>query len=568
MYKKLSSAIYIIFLFTLSLFLWQCNGNQGTAPDYKTVKTAEKKLLLLEGETRTMKDSMSLGRFMDIYSRVHQIYEQIPDTSRVKAGVRAFFVRYLRKLGGYHEAIREARKALVCSEKARVSDPYLYRMDLYGTLAGLYTSLNYDDSALAIYQLAIQDELKDTIPYRISSPLNNAGVYYFQKGSLDTAMSYFLIADSILRKYPVNYLKWQNLQGSIRSNIASVFLERGEYEKAGDIFKKNLQHYKKIKAHIRWVNAGIALANTQIELGDYAEAASLLDMTWQGLDTLQLRTKPIMKYWMKVKSRYLEMIGEKDKALQLIKEILEITNKENTEQESRFTTISEFLANYSSERFEESLLRVREEKAHEAARLRLQIWIVILLAIGLVVIASGLLIYYRQRNRLHESERKLTLGKLYKQENEKKLLDLQLEYKKKDLSDMALKLSLRQEWSTELYQRFLTVTSYKGSKRSREFSRLKLEILGQANIDKELSVISNNIESLNREFYVKLKSKFPNLSKTELKLCGYIKLNMSNLQIAQAQNVEPSSIKVSRYRLKKKMGLTSDQNLEHFIQSL
>jgi DNA-binding CsgD family transcriptional regulator len=76
------------------------------------------------------------------------------------------------------------------------------------------------------------------------------------------------------------------------------------------------------------------------------------------------------------------------------------------------------------------------------------------------------------------------------------------------------------------------------------------------------------VENLSSAFYEKLHRQYPGLSKTDIKICSYIRLNLSNAQIAQLQNIEPSSLKVSRHRLRKKLNLGPDDDLDAFLGAL
>lgn len=70
------------------------------------------------------------------------------------------------------------------------------------------------------------------------------------------------------------------------------------------------------------------------------------------------------------------------------------------------------------------------------------------------------------------------------------------------------------------------------------------------------------------EFTVNLNQQIPNFYPAELRLSVLIKVGLSNSQIAGTLGISPGSVAKSKYRLKQKLGLDSNQNLETFIQSL
>jgi len=119
-----------------------------------------------------------------------------------------------------------------------------------------------------------------------------------------------------------------------------------------------------------------------------------------------------------------------------------------------------------------------------------------------------------------------------------------------------------------LNQHLQIIESSKGSKRSREFMKLKDNVRDQLYVSKQTDLLRENIDALSTEYYEKLREEFPSLTKTEIKLCSFIRLKLSIAQIAHLQHIDTSSVVVGRYRLKKKLGLDTDENLDKFLQSI
>ena len=75
----------------------------------------------------------------------------------------------------------------------------------------------------------------------------------------------------------------------------------------------------------------------------------------------------------------------------------------------------------------------------------------------------------------------------------------------------------------------------------------------------------NNADS---EFLKRLKSLHPNLSPNDLKLCAYLRLNLSSKEIAPLFNISVRSVEIKRYRLRKKIDLPHENNLVDYILKL
>ncbi|MFB9271263.1 MULTISPECIES: helix-turn-helix and ligand-binding sensor domain-containing protein [Flavobacteriaceae] len=72
----------------------------------------------------------------------------------------------------------------------------------------------------------------------------------------------------------------------------------------------------------------------------------------------------------------------------------------------------------------------------------------------------------------------------------------------------------------------------------------------------------NNADS---DFLKKIKTVHPNLTPNDLRLCAYLRLNLSSKEIAPLLNISPRSVEIKRYRLRKKMELDHEKSLVEYI---
>ncbi|WP_449399213.1 helix-turn-helix transcriptional regulator [Chryseobacterium wanjuense] len=70
------------------------------------------------------------------------------------------------------------------------------------------------------------------------------------------------------------------------------------------------------------------------------------------------------------------------------------------------------------------------------------------------------------------------------------------------------------------------------------------------------------------EFSQKLFSMYPDLTDSELKICAYLRLNLTNKEICQYENVTIRAIETRKYRLKKRLGLAPETDLVLWIREL
>jgi DNA-binding CsgD family transcriptional regulator len=83
--------------------------------------------------------------------------------------------------------------------------------------------------------------------------------------------------------------------------------------------------------------------------------------------------------------------------------------------------------------------------------------------------------------------------------------------------------------------------------------------------EQQWEVFEKHFESVHEEFLKRLKEKYPDLTPREMKLCAYLRLNISSKEIATLMNISTRGVEISRYRLRKKLNLAHDTNLTEFI---
>jgi hypothetical protein len=125
----------------------------------------------------------------------------------------------------------------------------------------------------------------------------------------------------------------------------------------------------------------------------------------------------------------------------------------------------------------------------------------------------------------------------------------------------------KREWAEQLLSRVRAVMHARGKDRLRELRHLELAIqieIDDTQVTKPLyHFIRDNSERL-RE---KMSAMHGHLSENDLFLCACIYLGISMADVSEIRTVAPSSVIMSRYRLKKKLGLSIHDDLETYIQN-
>ena len=204
-------------------------------------------------------------------------------------------------------------------------------------------------------------------------------------------------------------------------------------------------------------------------------------------------------------------------------------------------------------------------------------WMILLY---LLVVAAVLFFYYKwnklrymQKLKLQAEELKhqreilemelKAENELNVQEYEKHILELELQTKSSEVAGKSLSIAKQSEMIDNI-QNILNS--------EKDFNKLKSEIKKAIKINEvnkhEWEIFETNLNQIHNEFIINLSKKFPNLTPKDIKLCVYLKMNLSSKEIAPMMNISFRGVELHRYRLRKKLGLTQDENLSKFLLSL
>lgn len=83
--------------------------------------------------------------------------------------------------------------------------------------------------------------------------------------------------------------------------------------------------------------------------------------------------------------------------------------------------------------------------------------------------------------------------------------------------------------------------------------------------DNDWKVFEALFDQAHENFFKRLKQRYPELTQSDLKLCAYLKLNLTSKEIAPLLNITYRGVEIRRYRLRKRLSLPPEENLVNFI---
>lgn len=423
--------------------------------------------------------------------------------------------------GAYHDAIRGLKEAELLFEQRKM-DSNLAKV--YNSLAGNFKELEEYAQAKVYYKKgkSIHLALRDSLGVVMAN--NNLGAVYRSLNQLDSAIAVYFEASTWLAALDNTFLLAQN-----QLNIGNVYEQKGDLEQAETYFanclflseKAGVQYgvllsrlnlgnlYRLQKNYLKskeWLNLALVKAN---EMGLAREKGYALErLSWLARDGGDYQRA----YFLGVEASKI-----KDSLLS------ETVKKESLALQER----------YESERKGNEILVL--EAANQRFFLILVLGVIVLFAL-LSLVLYGM---YRRKGLLNEK----LMAEAQQQELSRAVQAKGIELTAQALQILQIKKLLEEQTAAGL----LDEKDENGIKRETfEFLQIELE---------------NRITESNGDFYKNLLAAYPDLKPTELKLCSYLRLNLSTKELAEVLNKSVRTIENTRFSIRKKMGLGPEDNL-------
>jgi len=194
-------------------------------------------------------------------------------------------------------------------------------------------------------------------------------------------------------------------------------------------------------------------------------------------------------------------------------------------------------------------------------------WASLLLYAAIIVLVIYLVRHYNRKKLLRkhmelqkqmEKEQRERMAKLEKEE-----LAKEVRLKQNELASTTLNIAKKNEMILELKNMLLVnKDKFSNSQRYRAFIKKLNNSIEDTEDWKRFEV---NFKELHEDFFERLLKAYPTLTPKDLKLCAYLKMNLSTKEIAPLMAISVRGVEIHRYRLRKKLEIDSSDNLSNFL---
>jgi len=466
----------------------------------------------------------------------------VNDSARL-AGVYIFRAMVYQNKGSFKIAYDDILAALAIYEK--IDEP-LWKADALNTLLALeWTFKNYEKAiehgkeALKIYKKHDDKVFQATCS-------NGIGQVYFDLKDYENSEKYLL--ESIALSKEMQLLA---MEGSATRNLGGVYIAQNKYEKGIKYLQAAIKIHRETDRPVELLStlSAAGVANNTMNLPEKAlvyfnQGAQLFESkrpsgNAAGLYEGRSKSYELMKNYHKALYDYKEFKALNDS----------VFDSDKTKQIEELRTIYDTEKKEQQIVLQEKEIDLLEEKAKVSNLQRLLLGGGLLLSLG--VVGFG---FYGFRQKIKRNKL------------EKEKVDAELAFKKKELTTHALHLAKKNETLESLKQKAEELKTSENS--GNGYQQLIRTINFDLQNDNNWENFSKYFQEVHKDFNSNIKQKFPEVTSNEIRLMSLLKMNLSSKEIANILNISQEGIKKARYRLRKKLNITTEDSLQDLVLSL
>ncbi|WP_165571908.1 tetratricopeptide repeat protein [Chryseobacterium sp. JM1] len=448
-------------------------------------------------------------------------------------------------------------KATVLSEntKEKFSLPLVYAFK--GAL--YYRAKNYQE-AIVYYKKGLEkfsSNHKNLV--LISSMHNNIGLAYENMGKLDLAVKEMQMCVQILERIKNRNTAQQDFLVNVKANIGFCYYKLKKYDLAESLLLEEFDFNKNKNKN----------DFTDEDAENIVELFNLYHDTEQNA-----KMQELMNYGMSIESEMKNIPGkilinemfqsyylktnDREKLEKVSKRLIELHAADDRQKQKEFNEVSGIMSKYI---IKELNLKQKVAMDHQKFNNKLA-----MAAAGIFIIILGWTIYFIRNSSKREKElaekEKIILIK------NKRILEQDVKEQEEKITRMHLNLNLKVETERTFLEYIKKIKKTKNGDSEQTINELFIRINNLIQIDKSNIDLVSESSAENRQLIKKLSAEFPDLTNNEIKFCIYYKLDLSSKEIAILENITEGSARVYKTKIKAKMNIGKEANLNLFLKNM
>ncbi|MDG1475607.1 MAG: tetratricopeptide repeat protein [Vicingaceae bacterium] len=493
------------------------------------------KALRIKGITFSIKGDQK--KAITHFNQALVIYTELDDAKGI-GSINSDIGSAHRSRGDLSSAISYQNDALRIAEST--NDTALIHRCL-SNIGTIYSDLGNTKKALLYFERNLKGGSAKGNAHNYLIALNNAATCHQNLGNYETALNYLTQGLKLEEVNPDIRIQSNMLEG-----IGQAKLSLGDTISAMKYFELSLSMHREVQNNERialdllniakiYFNKG-RLDSAEIYSTESLEIAKKIESAMLIADISQLRYE-------------LFKVQGDNKAFEMLEMMMTYRDSLKNEETERSVIRQEFKHEYELQKSLDEKQKKIDEKLN-----RIKITS-ILIALGVVII---FFLFYRS-NIIKKAKLQNQLAA-----NEKEILNLKIQEENRNVQALSHELMVKQDFSEKLIHQLGQIESLSKP----EIKNIEFFIQNELDVKSSRAELQNQMGNLSSNFYNELKINHPTLSDIEIKVSAMVVMNMSNKEIAISRNMEPSSVRVAKNRIKKKIGLPADTSLLDYLTGL
>jgi len=215
-------------------------------------------------------------------------------------------------------------------------------------------------------------------------------------------------------------------------------------------------------------------------------------------------------------------------------------------------------------------------------------WYTTLLAYAIyALLAVGLFfgIMYIQRNRFETEKEQLKSEHEEKEKQQQQIVEQteeelnslrneqlkkEIQFQKKELASATMHIMQKGEMIKSIREQLSKAIHKKADapQIKKDVEKIIRMLQQDSILDDSWEQFTLHFDQVHSDFLKNLRTKYPQLTNYDQKICAYLRMNLSTKEIATLMNISVRGVEGSRYRLRKKLEIPKEVNLVKFIQEI
>ncbi|RIV24937.1 tetratricopeptide repeat protein [Fibrisoma montanum] len=463
--------------------------------------------------------------------------------------------------GNYSQAINYLLQAQKLFRTANVPDRLARNLNELGTVYyyNRQSSLarKQFDEALTLYQQIRSRQ-------GMARTYGNIGHLYEKGGDLNQAFRYQRLALA-------NYQAVKDPSGlsKIYENLGSIYEDRAQYDSARYYYQKALSMSDQSRDEIGRLEIVNNLGDLYRKTGRYPQALNIYyqvkNLAGQKGERYQLNGA-----YRDLGKTY-QLMNRHDSAYHYFELSHDLTDQIYATDNNRQIALLQTL--YEVEQKDSEIAQLSAEKRINVILTVTAVLVLVLIGVlGAVVISRQRLkiqneqALNQQNQEIFRTQNELMQAELTNKQLAEENLRYQLELKGKELTSHTLHLIQKNQVLEDLKSDLNTILKDDKRDQRKQLKQLVQKIGQSFSQDKNWNDFRTTFDQVHPNFFSNLTRHFPDLTATDLRLIALLKMNMNSADVATMLAISPDSLRVSRYRLRKKLGLAEGESLSGYIQ--